>query len=110
MGHLLYSSSEMFSSTELIRKSKMIFDKLLSDEIQKAIIFSPYGSDIIPLIPPDKINQVLILFPNDGTMQSNINAVTGSAVVRKKSGATAAISPEKPGTFGERRTRSARSQ
>lgn len=38
MNPLLYSSNEMFSSTELIRKSKMIFDKLLSDEVDKAII------------------------------------------------------------------------
>jgi len=38
MGLLLYSSNEMFSSTELIRKSKPIFDKILSNEIEKAII------------------------------------------------------------------------
>jgi hypothetical protein len=38
MGLLLYSSNEMFSSTELIRKSKLIFDKILSNEIEKAII------------------------------------------------------------------------
>lgn len=38
MNPLLYSSNEMFSSTELIRKSKMIFDKLLSSEVEKAII------------------------------------------------------------------------
>jgi len=38
MDYLLYSSKEMFSSTDLIRKSKMIFDKINSDEISKAII------------------------------------------------------------------------
>jgi len=38
MGLLLYKSNEMFSSTELIRKSKMIFNKILDDEIEKAII------------------------------------------------------------------------
>lgn len=38
MGLLLYKSSEMFSATELIRKSKMIFDKVVNDEIDKAII------------------------------------------------------------------------
>ncbi|MCK9161687.1 MAG: hypothetical protein RBQ81_05110 [Arcobacteraceae bacterium] len=38
MDYLLYSSKEMFSSTELIRKSKMIFDKLANHEINKAII------------------------------------------------------------------------
>lgn len=38
MALLLYKSNEMFSSTELIRKSKMIFDKIVNDEIEKAII------------------------------------------------------------------------
>ena len=38
MGLLLYKSDEMYSSTELIRKSKMIFDKVLDKEIDKAII------------------------------------------------------------------------
>lgn len=38
MGLLLYKSDEMYSSTELIRKSKMIFDKVLDQEIDKAII------------------------------------------------------------------------
>ncbi|PIF03661.1 MAG: hypothetical protein CSA86_05075 [Arcobacter sp.] len=38
MGLLLYKSDEMYSSTELIRKSKMIFDKVLNNKIEKAII------------------------------------------------------------------------
>ncbi len=38
MGLLLYKSQEMFSATELIRKSKMIFDKVVNHEIDKAII------------------------------------------------------------------------
>lgn len=38
MALLLYKSDEMFSSTELIRKSKMIFDKIVDKEIEKAII------------------------------------------------------------------------
>ena len=38
MTHLLYASNEMFSSTQLIRKSKDIFDKLTSNEIDKAVI------------------------------------------------------------------------
>ena len=38
MGLLLYKSNEMFSATELIRKSKMIFDKVVNNEIDKAII------------------------------------------------------------------------
>ena len=38
MGLLQYTSKEMFSSTELVRKSKYIFDKLNKNEIEKAII------------------------------------------------------------------------
>ena len=38
MGLLLYKSDEMYSSTELIRKSKTIFNKVLDKEIDKAII------------------------------------------------------------------------
>ncbi len=38
MGLLQYTSNEMFSSTELVRKSKNIFDKLHKNEIEKAIV------------------------------------------------------------------------
>ncbi|PPK61377.1 MULTISPECIES: hypothetical protein [Malaciobacter] len=38
MNYLQYTSKEMFSSTELIRKSKMIFEKINKHEIEKAII------------------------------------------------------------------------
>ena len=38
MGLLQYTSNEMYSSTDLVRKSKYIFDKLNKNEIEKAII------------------------------------------------------------------------
>lgn len=38
MNLLQYTSSEMFSSTELIRKSKKVFDSLNNKDIEKAII------------------------------------------------------------------------
>lgn len=38
MNPLQYTSEEMFSSTELIRKSKAVFDKLNKKEIEKAVI------------------------------------------------------------------------
>ncbi|QDF27679.1 hypothetical protein [Halarcobacter anaerophilus] len=38
MEPLQYTSKEMFSSTELIRKNKKIFDKLTKEEIDKAVI------------------------------------------------------------------------
>ena len=38
MSLLQYTSDEMFSSTDLVRKNKSIFDKLQKKEIEKAII------------------------------------------------------------------------
>ena len=38
MDLLQYRSNEMFSSTELIRKSKMVFDKVSKKDIDKAVI------------------------------------------------------------------------
>lgn len=38
MGKIYYSSDEMFSSTDLIRKSKPIFDLVASKSIEKAVI------------------------------------------------------------------------
>lgn len=38
MNPLQYTSEEMYSSTELIRKSKTIFDRLQKKDIEKAII------------------------------------------------------------------------
>jgi LPS O-antigen subunit length determinant protein (WzzB/FepE family) len=38
MDYLRYASNEMFSSTQLIRQSKQIFDKLNTKDIEKAII------------------------------------------------------------------------
>jgi len=49
MGLLQYKSNEMFSSTELIRKSKTIFDKLNKNEIEKAIILRDGKPGIILL-------------------------------------------------------------
>lgn len=49
MGLLQYTSNEMFSSTELVRKSKNIFDKLNKNEIEKAIILRDGKPSIILL-------------------------------------------------------------
>ena len=38
MSLLQYTSDEMFSATDLVRKNKSIFDKLQKKEIEKAII------------------------------------------------------------------------
>ena len=49
MALLQYTSNEMFSSTELIRKSKNIFDKLNRNEIEKAIVLRDGKPGIILL-------------------------------------------------------------
>ena len=49
MGLLQYTSNEMFSLTELVRKSKNIFDKLNKNEIEKAIILRDGKPGIILL-------------------------------------------------------------
>ena len=49
MGLLQYTTNEMFSSTELVRKSKNIFDKLNKNEIEKAIILRDGKPNIIIL-------------------------------------------------------------
>lgn len=49
MGLLQYTSNEMFSSTELVRKNKNIFDKLNRNEIEKAIILRDGKPGIILL-------------------------------------------------------------
>ncbi|CAM3488287.1 hypothetical protein [Arcobacter aquimarinus] len=49
MGLLQYTSDEMYSSTELVRKSKNIFDKVNKKEIEKAIILRDGKPGIILL-------------------------------------------------------------
>jgi len=58
MTHLLYASNEMFSSTQLIRKSKDIFDKLSSNEIDKAIILRD-GKPNFMLLDFNKYEQIM---------------------------------------------------
>lgn len=58
MSLLQYTSKEMYSSTELIRKSKMIFDKLNKQEIEKAIILRD-GKPSFMLLDFDKYEEIM---------------------------------------------------
>ena len=58
MSHLLYSSNEMYSSTELIRKSKTIFNKIINEEIDKAIILRD-GKPSFMLLDFDKYEKIM---------------------------------------------------
>jgi hypothetical protein len=75
MGLLQYTSNEMFSATELVRKSKNIFDKLNKEEIEKAIILRDGKPGIILLDfnHYEKImNEYLSLKEQSNRPQSNI--------------------------------------
>ncbi len=58
MSLLQYTSNEMFSSTELVRKSKNIFDKLNKKEIEKAIILRD-GKPGIMLLDFDTYEKIM---------------------------------------------------
>ena len=58
MSHLLYSSEEMYSSTELIRKSKTIFNKIINKQIDKAIIMRD-GKPSFMLLDFDKYEKIM---------------------------------------------------
>lgn len=59
MNFTQYKSDEMFSSTQLIRKSKMIFDKLSKDDIEKAVILRD-GKPSFLLMDFAKYEQIMI--------------------------------------------------
>lgn len=73
MGLLQYTSNEMFSSTELVRKSKNIFDKLNKNEIEKAIILRD-GKPGIILLDFNQYEKII----NDylSLKENNINTVS----------------------------------
>ena len=58
MSHLLYSSEEMYSSTELIRKSKTIFNKIINKQIDIAIIMRD-GKPSFMLLDFDKYEKIM---------------------------------------------------
>ena len=63
MSLLQYTSKEMFSSTELVRKSKNIFDKLNKKEIEKAIILRD-GKPVIILLDFNEYERIISEYIN----------------------------------------------
>mgnify|MGYP003495109851 CR=1 FL=1 len=59
MSLLQYTSKEMFSSTELVRKNKSIFDKLNKKEIEKAILVEIEKA--VDLVGQENIKHVKII-------------------------------------------------
>lgn len=58
MSLLQYTSKEMFSSTELVRRNKSIFDKLNKKEIEKAIILRD-GKPSIMLLDFEEYERII---------------------------------------------------
>ncbi len=80
MSLLQYTSNEMFSSTELVRKNKNIFDKLNKKEIEKAIILRD-GKPGIILLDFDSYEKIITEYLLLKEKNSNINK---SIFVEKK--------------------------
>lgn len=92
MALLLYKSKEMFSTTELIRKSKMIFDKIVDNEIDKAIIMRD-GKPGFLLMDFEKYESIMEEYEN---LKLEYEKLTSSKNKRKKESKDIKIKPKKP--------------
>ncbi|PRM95973.1 hypothetical protein CJ673_03590 [Aliarcobacter cryaerophilus] len=85
MSLLQYTSDEMFSATDLVRKNKSIFDKLQKKEIEKAIILRD-GKPSIMMLDFSEYEKLMKDYLNlkDGN-STNINTKTiNETVVEEK--------------------------
>lgn len=92
MALLLYKSNEMFSSTELIRKSKMIFDKILGRKIEKAIILRD-GKPSFLLMEFSKYEKIMAEYEDlknfvaeleEGTVSQNVKPLKSEKKKKQK--------------------------
>ncbi len=87
MSLLQYTSKEMFSSTELIRKSKMVFDKLQKEEIEKAIILRD-GKPSFMLLDfntyEELINEYLELKENSLKQKNDIKIISSKEDIQNE--------------------------
>ncbi len=83
MGLLLYKSDEMFSSTELIRKSKSIFDKILGKKIDKAIILRD-GKPSFLLMEFAKYEKIMAEYEELKRMVESGDSINSSKKKKKK--------------------------
>ena len=79
---LLYKSNEIFSSTELIRKSKKIFNKIIDQEIEKAIIMRD-GKPGFLLMDFEKYEEIMTEFEELKAKSIGINSVENKAKEKK---------------------------
>jgi len=80
MGLLQYKSDEMYSSTELIRKSKMIFNKVLNNDIEKAIILRD-GKPSFLLMEFTKYERIMAEFEE---LKSYVESIKEETIEPKK--------------------------
>ena len=85
MSLLQYTSDEMFSATDLVRKNKSIFDKLQKKEIEKAIILRD-GKPSIMMLDFSEYEKLMKDYLNLKAVNStNINTKTiNETVVEEK--------------------------
>lgn len=81
MSLLQYTSDEMFSATDLVRKNKSIFDKLQKKEIEKAIILRD-GKPSIMMLDFSEYEKLMKDYLNlKGGNSTNINTKTKNETV-----------------------------
>ncbi|MCT7497294.1 hypothetical protein [Aliarcobacter cryaerophilus] len=85
MSLLQYTSDEMFSATDLVRKNKSIFDKLQKKEIEKAIILRD-GKPSIMMLDFSEYEKLMKDYLNlKAGISTNINTKTiNETVVEEK--------------------------
>lgn len=84
MSYLLYASNEMYSSTELLRKSKIIFDKVSKKEIDKAIILRD-GKPTFILFDFQKYENIMKEYEHYKTFYNTYNSTTNNTSTSKNS-------------------------
>ena len=81
MSLLQYTSDEMFSATDLVRKNKSIFDKLQKKEIEKAIILRD-GKPSIMMLDFSEYEKLMKDYLNlKAGNSTNINTKTNNETV-----------------------------
>lgn len=102
MSLLQYTSAEMFSATDLVRKNKTIFDKLQSKEIEKAVILKDGKPSMIILdfLEYEKIMQDYLYLKTDSNTnlpkkEEKINPVKADSKISQSEYETALKEIEK---------------
>ncbi|QKF74357.1 hypothetical protein AFAEC_2214 [Aliarcobacter faecis] len=87
MSLLQYSSKEMFSATDLVRKNKAIFDKLNSKEIQKAVILrdGKPSAILLDFAEYEKIIEEYLTLKNISKLDQDFNSTIKTKKVNLKS-------------------------